>query len=249
MSFTVIVPAHDVGRPAVAPLPQPVADDGDAYALVVLLFREHPTEERAHTEHAPEVSARFACRDLLGLAVAGERRGSRLGESDVGEHRVVAPPRQPLGRGGKALPALAVQVVPDHDEPVGIGVRQRADQHRVEGAEDRRHSADAECQRGDGDQREPPVPTHLPQSVADVTSDLLQARPAPGGAGALRHESQVAQLAARRPSGLGLRHAVGSTLVGVFRQVKLKLLAQLGFLVGALDEPAQPAQEGVHRPS
>ena len=59
-------------------------------------------------------------------------------------------------------------VVPDHDETVGVGVRQRADQHRVDGAEHRGVDADAERERGDGDGRERGIAPDLAQAVADV---------------------------------------------------------------------------------
>ena len=145
-------PAHYIGRPAIAPLPQSVADDDDPHAFLVFCFREHPPDQRIHAQYAPKIRGRLTRWDLFRLRIAGERGVSRLGGRDVGENRVEAPPLQPFGGRGKALrEALAVQVVPDHDETVRAGVRQGTNQYRVEGAEHRRNSANAERQGCDCD--------------------------------------------------------------------------------------------------
>ncbi len=238
--------AQYIGRPAVTPLPQSVADDDDPHAFLVFFFREHPPHQRIHAQYAPKVRRRLTRRNLFGLGIARECRGCRLGDRGVGENGVVAPPLQPFGGRGKALRASAAQVVPDHDETVRVGVREGTNQYRVEGAEHRRNPADAECQCCDGDGREPWIPTDLAQSVGGVARELLQARPAPHGASVLLHQCEVAQFAACCPSGLVVREAVCLTLFRLLLQVELKFLAQFGFLVRPFGQPTQLAEEGVH---
>ena len=46
---------------------------------------------------------------------------------------------------------------PQHGQPVGIRIRQRLQQQRVDDAEDRRVGADADRQRRDDDERQPPA--------------------------------------------------------------------------------------------
>jgi len=67
-----------------------------------------------------------------------------LGDRDVGENRVVVPPLQTFGGRWKVLrDALVAQVVPYHDEAVSLGIRQRTNQYRIDGAEDGGVRADA----------------------------------------------------------------------------------------------------------
>ena len=76
------------------------------------------------------------------------------------------------GRSGRA--ALA-----DHDEPIGIRVRQRAQQHGVEDAEDRGVRADAERQRHERDRREAGRAPQQPRGVAHVARQIDDQATAP----------------------------------------------------------------------
>ena len=68
---------------------------------------------------------------------------------------------------------------PDHRQPIGIGIRERAQDDAIEDAENGGGRADAERQRqhrGDGEPRAPPQqtpaePDVLKKSVHDVTLD------------------------------------------------------------------------------
>ena len=70
--------SDDVGCAAEAALPQSVADDDDAHALVVLVLGEGPTEHGLHAEHAPERPGDLPRGNLFGFAFAGECRVGRL---------------------------------------------------------------------------------------------------------------------------------------------------------------------------
>jgi hypothetical protein len=228
-------------------MPQAVADHGHPQALLVFLFGEYPANQRLDAEHTPEIRGRLAGWDLFGLPIPGQAGVSRLGGGEVGEHRVVAAPLQPLGgRGSVARAAFAAEVVPDQDEPVRVCIREGPDEHRVEGAEHRRHPADAEGQGGDGQPREQGIAAKLAQPVGGVARELLQRRPAPRRARVFRDQSQVAQFAVCRPSGLVLGQSLFFTLGRLLVQVELKLLAQLGFALGPSSQPEQLAKEGAH---
>ena len=205
--------AQNIRRPAEAALPQTVADEEHANALVVLLGREHATDSRAHAQHAPEIGRGLARPDLVGRTVAGQRRVLRLRRRDVAEDRVAAPPLQHFRGGGEVLRnAVAAQIVPDHDELVRGGVRQRTEQDGVEGAEHRGHAADAERQRGDGHGREPQIAADLAEAETDIARELLETRPAPRRADVFFHERRVAERPPRAPRSRFLRLEVEATL-------------------------------------
>ena len=69
---------------------------------------------------------------------------------------------------------VRLDLVPDHDEAAGVGVGQRTNQHRIDGAEHRGVDADAERERGDGDGRERRIAADLPQRKAQVAHQLLE---------------------------------------------------------------------------
>ena len=142
--------------------------------------------------------------------------------------------------------ALGVQVAPDHDEMVRAGVRERTNQYRVEGAEHRRNSANAERQSCDCDGGEHGIAADLAQSVAGIARELLHSRPAPCCASVLLHQGAVTQFAACRQSGVALCQSGFLTLFRFLFQVELKFLAQLGFPVRPLCKPPQLAKKGIH---
>jgi hypothetical protein len=76
-------------------------------------------------------------------------------------------PVQEVRHGDRARPALRQRLV-DGDEPVGVRVRERAQQHRVDDREDGRVAAysEGECQHGDG--REARLAPQHAERVPDV---------------------------------------------------------------------------------
>src|SRR6185436_10567440 len=70
--------------------------------------------------------------------------------------------------------AAAPDVSPRPDQSVGLGKRQRLDQHGVDYAEDRHIGADAHTERQNGDQREARILEQHSRAVAHVLPDLFQ---------------------------------------------------------------------------
>jgi hypothetical protein len=114
-------------------LPEAVAEDGHAIlSLVGLLFRERAARARGDTEHVEEVSRRVHRLQPLRLALAGEEDVV----ADVSRHpregRARLPPvREVRGGGVDAGPALEGVRLGDPDEAAGVGVGERAQEHRL----------------------------------------------------------------------------------------------------------------------
>jgi hypothetical protein len=89
----------------------------------------------------------------------------------------------------------------------------------------------------------------LAQAVSGVVRELLQSRPAPRCASVFLYQREVTQLTPCCGSSRIPGQTLASTLLRFLRQVKLKFLAQFGFLVSPSCQPAQFAKEGVHRAS
>src|SRR5439155_13692389 len=72
-----------------------------------------------------------------------------------------------IGRAA-ALDPGALHVAPQLDEPIGIAIRERADAHRIDQAEDCGVAADADREREDGDEREARRLAKRTQRIPDV---------------------------------------------------------------------------------
>ena len=143
-------------------------------------------------------------------------------------------------------------VVPDHHETVRVGVGQRADQHRVEGAEHRGNPADAERERRDRDRRERRIASDLPQSVADVPPDRVEPGAMATGSHAFLGLFHAAQLEHGQTAGLGGRRAVADFVGGGHVDERLQLVVQI--LLGSvpMGDPAHDGRKAMqerHAPS
>ena len=124
-----------------------MADHNNAHALVVLVLGEDASKHRLHTKHAPEGPTYLSRWNLLGFAVARQCRIARLASREVGEYGIETASLDPLRGCGIVLrqDVGLAHKVPDHDEPVCIGVRERADEHRITDAEYGGNAPDAEA--------------------------------------------------------------------------------------------------------
>ena len=68
----------------------------------------------------------------------------------------------------------------DHDEAIGIGIRQRTPEHAVGDGENRGVEADAERERGEGGEGERRIAPHQSQRVTHVLRERFDRREASG---------------------------------------------------------------------
>ena len=170
--------ADDVRGRAKMALPESVAEDRDVAAcLGILLGEKHAAEHRPRSHDLEEVGADGARHDRLG--------GSGAGQRELTE----AIDRHPLEAAGVALPVVEVRRrdrerrhagkrvlrrhVEDPHEPIRLVERQRAQQHRVDEAEDRRVGADAEREHGDDRQRERGSAQQYPEGITNIGNQRL----------------------------------------------------------------------------
>ena len=152
--------------------PESIADD----RALVVVRRRGAREERAaaggtDAEHVEEIRTHLDRRHLHRLAASGELRVDRV----VGRERIERGDAraQPLVRHGRPGPErldarLGLLRRRDHDEALGIGIRQRTPEHAVGDGEDRGVEADAERERGEGGQGERRLAPHQSQRVTHV---------------------------------------------------------------------------------
>ena len=188
------LPPDDCGIARVATLPERVADDDDGGILPVFVLGERAPEQRLHTEHAEKAGGDAAAEHALGQAAAGEVRARRPRGRHVLEDAVAGLPidvvpgrRRVLRESGEA------RIFPDHDQPVGLAVRQRPQQHGIHRRDDGGGGADAECEREQRDEHD----AAIAQRRADGDADVLQQRLEPGSAvrlvEALARRSDIAE--------------------------------------------------------
>ena len=150
------------------------ADDRDAGALRdVLGACEHSALIDRRAEHV-EVIGRDVERVEVHLAIAGHERhpGARMVGGHPLEHLPGDPgaPRAVL-RHRRECRAPGLQVAHELDEPIGLGIRERAQQHA---AGDREHGgvgADADRQHEDGRDRKRRTAPERARRVSDVMDD------------------------------------------------------------------------------
>jgi len=138
--------ADDGGIGAPAPLPDTVPEHGNGGLAGELLAGEEAPEVGGGGEDGEELAG-DACRiDLLGRAVAGDIDALVPHPGD-GAEGIEA--HQPLVVVGEVVGPLGKQ-----NDPTRLGVRQAAQQHRIDDAEDGGGGADADGNDEDGGQRE-----------------------------------------------------------------------------------------------
>ena len=134
-----------------------------------------------------------------------------------------------------AFPAKAVQLL-------GMGDRERRQQHRMDQREDRRSGANPQCQRQDGGDGERRREAEVPESITRILQGAADGREAPLLPVAFLHRFDGAKLQGRLPPCLDWREA-GAYVVGrLQRDMLVNLLAQPR-LVTARGGPSGEAPE------
>ena len=153
-----------------APLPQTVAEHGHRPrgGGVRLFGGEGATEGRPRAEQREEAVADEGPHDALGLGATGQVHALAPPCRHVRERVVLLAPVHELRPGGGGLrPARRAR--PQHDEPVRLGVGQRAKQDRVH---DREHGGGAADAEGDGQRRDHGEPGALHQRPCCIAQVL-----------------------------------------------------------------------------
>ena len=237
----------DIRGAAEPALPQSVADDDDTLALVVFVLGEDTPEHRLHTKHAPEGPRDLPRGNLLGVAVARERRVASLTRREVREDGIETPPLDPFsGCGVRRRRDVGVaHLVPDHDETAGVGIWQGADQHGIEGAEHRRHPADAERERRNRDRCERRIAPELPHPVTRIPAGHVEPGAVTAGPNALLHLLHTAHLKHRQAAGLGGRRAVADVIGGSHVDERVELIVHVCLGLAPAESPSRNGREPI----
>ncbi len=145
---------HDVRITAEPPLPVGVREHDVLRHVRAFVRRVEPAaEQRRDRERLQNVAHHRNGRDLLGFADPRHARRGREPHPDVRERSVLVlichehRRRQPEPAGHVREPRRTGCGVPDRHELVGIGIRQRLQQHAVDDAEHRGVRAATDCER------------------------------------------------------------------------------------------------------
>jgi hypothetical protein len=104
------------------------------------------------------------------------------------EHRRLPFEVQVVGRRVRVA-ASAVALRPHHHQPIGVAIRQRREERRMDDAEDRRRRRDPERQGQDRDGGETRVLQQQPQAEAHVAQQVSHREPREGGPSPWRPET------------------------------------------------------------
>jgi hypothetical protein len=155
--------AHDAGIATERALPEAVAQNDDARigARARVVVGKTAAKHRTHAEHAIQIARRLQPRDLFGAARAHHVERRRLHQHQRLERTCARLPLDVVRRmHGQELPNLAggalrprrrrrvtlnaLDHLVQHDQPIGLWVRQRPQQDRIDDRENGRVGADGE---------------------------------------------------------------------------------------------------------
>ena len=231
-------PADHVGRAAVPPLPERVADDGHralrTAAAAIVLGGEGPPQDRGNPQHVEEAAAGQDPLHELGLSARREvESGVAAGHGTVEEAVLALADLLPDGvRPGTALQPHELSRVAH-----GKGAQDQA----VEEREDRRVGADAQGQRQRGDEGEDGALAEHACAVAQVLAEVLEEAGAARVPAGLLHLLEPPQLELRATAGFGLAQTVANVICGLAFEVIPKLGVELDLEATPAQEPSQHA--------
>ena len=133
--------------------PAPITTTGGASGRPSSGRNTRPAAACTPSTSNSEAEARRPCSSSASPG-AGETRPPHLRRGHRTEAVVAIAEIQVVGRGQGEGAAVLLAALQNHGQPARVPVRQRAQQHRVDQAEDRRIGADAERQHQDRRQRE-----------------------------------------------------------------------------------------------
>jgi len=164
--------ADHAGRAPIVPLPERLAEDGDAIGAWCPFFRrEHPADERAGAQHREQVCRGPHARHVERLAAAGERV-PQLPERCHRRHRTrLLLPVEERERRDQIGAAVRI-LFPQHHQARRVLVGELVQQDGLDHAEDGGVGADAEHQREDRHRRERRLPSQRAKGVADIADQV-----------------------------------------------------------------------------
>src|SRR5882724_4296625 len=152
--------AQDVFVAAKAVFPEAIGEDHfQIFADLALLGEEVAAQKEGLTQDMEETWGARLGLDLFRVGRSAQAHPAAGPGSDGFKRGVLALPVQKVA-GGDAVAVVVVYLGPDHDDAVGLVVRQRREQRGVYDAEDRGVGADAE---GECQYRDPGEAGILPQ--------------------------------------------------------------------------------------
>jgi hypothetical protein len=184
------LPADHTRVAVEAALPGAVAQHRDLLMLVVLLLREHATENWLNAQGGEDSAGQARTSDLRRLATTGEFiavLGIRTQRCKAAGIAHVLPYFN-AGDGLDSGEALAFESIIQRDELAGIVEGQRPQQNAFHQRKDRRGGTHAEREREDNREREARSATQLTQRQAQVQQQTLHAELLESPSGRFRQE-------------------------------------------------------------
>jgi hypothetical protein len=173
---------------------------------VVVVGRGGTSEERAaargrDAQRREEVRAAFERAQLLRLAASRQLRVDGVIDREVLDRRDARLQRskrawRPRSERLSAIVGLPLPRRQDLDQPIGVGIRERAPQDAVGDRKDRGVEADAECERRESGEGERGIASHQSQRMAHVLRERLDRPEQPRVARLFAQAQRIAKLAA-----------------------------------------------------
>ena len=129
--------------------------------------------------------------------------------------------------------------MPEQDEPLGVGNRQRPQQHGVDDGEDGDAGADAESDGQHGDPCEGRIAQERPEASPRLTDDRIDPCAEPNVPHLLGHLVDPAELETGGAPGLVRRHPRRALLLDQHVEVAVEFLPELVLDLIAMEETAQ----------
>ena len=242
--------ANGVGASAELFLPRGVAQDCHwRRARHVIAGHERPAGRDRNAEHLEETGRDLDRSHELGPSSAGQCHSARRERRDGVKAGALQFPRFVIGVGGDVFPIAGLLVRrPDQHEAVGVREGQRAQQHRIHHAEDRRVDANAKAERQDGGHRERWTFPKDAHGKTEVLSQVVEDRYAAAIAVLFFDLLEPAEADERiAPRGLR-RHTGAEIVVDVQLQMTLELRLQIAFVPAGPDHRSQSPHPHAHVP-
>ena len=163
--------------------------------------REAATERGRHAQQRDRIGGDVSRVEPLGSAAAGQRERAVAEGGEAAERSIALTKVPVLGR-AELLAGYAVELGMHHHHLGRPLVRQRAQEHAVHHAEDRRGGADAERERGHGERGEGRTTAQAPEGLPEIVAERVDHSDLSATTGSIRlaRRAGMAQATAAAPS-------------------------------------------------